>query len=68
MKIFFYVDQDKCIGCGACVLLSDKLFKLDGDKAKELKKIVEVEEERELVIKAAKYCPKNAIIYEILDE
>ncbi len=68
MKVFFYVDKDKCIGCGACVLISDKLFRLDGDKAKELKKVVDNEEERELVLKAARSCPSGAIVLEIIEE
>jgi ferredoxin len=35
------VDQDKCIGCGACVATCPKSFKLNSGKAHAIKSKVE---------------------------
>ena len=52
------VDQDKCIGCGACESVCPDSFKMSGGKAKVVR--AEVEEltcEKE----AASECPVDAI-------
>ena len=51
------IDQDECIGCGACTAVSDN-FELDGDKAKPKKSSVnEIGTNQE----AADACPKGCI-------
>ena len=68
MKLFFYVDKDKCIGCGACILISPELFSFDKNgKARENVKYIEDEQKIFLVKKAQEACPVNAIIVEELD-
>ncbi|HIP66847.1 MAG TPA: ferredoxin [Candidatus Nanopusillus sp.] len=68
MRIFFYVDKEKCIACGACVLISKDLFIFDKDgKAKETRKVVEDKDSIMLVKKAEEACPTNAIIVEELE-
>ncbi|MCK4997227.1 ferredoxin [Candidatus Pacearchaeota archaeon] len=52
------VDQDKCIGCGACEAICPDSFKMSGGKARTVK--AEVEEltcEKEAVSE----CPVDAI-------
>lgn len=69
MKIFFYVDKEKCIACGACVLISSNLFVFDKDgKVKESKKVVEDKSSIMLVRKAKEACPTNAIVVEELED
>ena len=69
MKIFFYVDKERCIACGACVLISSDLFIFDKDgKAKETKKVVEDKSSITRVRRAEEVCPTNAIITEKLEE
>lgn len=54
------VDQEACIGCGACVDICPDVFKMDGDKA-----VPSVEELSEETVKSAKEaqdtCPVDAI-------
>lgn len=53
------VDKDKCIGCGLCVSLAAKTFKLGEDgKSEVLEKIEDKEEE---IKNAAEGCPVEAI-------
>ena len=52
------VDQDKCIGCGACAATCPGSFKMAGGKAKAVKsEIEELTCEKE----AAAGCPVDAI-------
>ena len=52
------IDKKKCIGCGACVALCPKVFKLKNEKAEAIsKKIKDIEE----VLKAETACPVQAI-------
>jgi ferredoxin len=52
------IDQDKCIGCGACESLCPDTFKIDGEKAK-IKKAVIKQPTYEKDAKDA--CPVGAI-------
>ncbi|MBM3228459.1 ferredoxin [Candidatus Pacearchaeota archaeon] len=52
------VDKKKCIGCGACVAICPKVFKLNKGKAEAtVKKIKNVGE----VLEAETACPAQAI-------
>jgi ferredoxin len=52
------VDQEACIGCGACVSTCEKAFKLVDNKSVPLKKEVE---ELTCEQEAADICPVNCI-------
>ena len=60
MKVF--VNEDKCIGCGSCVSLTDaKIFDFN-DEGKAYAKVEEVKEENiEEVKNSIDYCPTAAI-------
>lgn len=52
------VDKKKCIGCGTCVALCPKVFKLNKEKAEAtVKKIKDLKE----VLEAETACPVQAI-------
>ena len=56
------VDEEKCIGCGACVAIAPQIFEMDMDRMKSrVKKQPETDEERELAKQAAEACPTGAI-------
>ena len=64
------VKKDTCIGCGACTVIADQIFKIGDDGLAEVskpideqeEKIQEIpEEEKENVIDAAESCPTGAI-------
>ena len=57
MKIV--VDKDKCIGCGTCVAIAPKTFKLGEDDKAEV--IEPLGDEEEIVRQAADSCPVEAI-------
>lgn len=56
------VDQETCIGCGACVAVASELFELDENGKAQTKKIGELDDEE---LKQAKEgvdtCPVQAI-------
>ncbi len=59
MKV--WVDKETCIGCGVCVAIAPKYFKIDDDgKSIALKETVDPEDE-ELVRTAAQSCPTGSI-------
>lgn len=60
MKVF--VKDEKCIGCGSCVSVTDeKIFDFN-DEGKAYAKIESIEEEdKEMVKTAIEYCPTDAI-------
>lgn len=59
MKI--YVDKETCIGCGVCVAIAPKYFKIGDDgKSEPLKEEVDPEDE-ETVRTAAQSCPTGSI-------
>lgn len=66
MKVF--VEEEKCIGCGSCVALTEeKIFDFNDD-GKAFAKVEEVaKEDEEIAKKAMEYCPTSAIS-EVTDE
>lgn len=61
MKVF--IKDEKCIGCGSCVSVTDeKIFDFN-DEGKAYAKVEEVnEEDIEIVKTAMEYCPTDAIL------
>ncbi len=51
------LNQDECIGCGACVASCGDVFEMDGDKAK----VKEAETDKECAQEGADACPVNCI-------
>jgi ferredoxin len=59
MKI--HVDKETCIGCGVCVAIASKYFRIGDDgKSEPIKEEVDPEDE-ELVRTAAQSCPTGSI-------
>lgn len=60
MKVF--VKDEKCIGCGSCVSVTDgEIFDFN-DEGKAYAKVEEISENQEESAKAAiEYCPTDAI-------
>ncbi len=59
MKV--HVDKETCIGCGVCVAIAPKYFKIGDDgKSEAIKEEVESGDE-ELVRTAAQSCPTGSI-------
>lgn len=56
------VNEEKCIGCGSCVSLTDeKIFDFNDD-GKAFAKVTDVpEEDKNVVQDAITYCPTDAI-------
>lgn len=55
------VNQDSCIGCGACAAICDNVFEID-DSGLSKEKVEEVkEEDKQNVRDAADACPTGAI-------
>lgn len=52
--------NDMCIGCGTCVAINDKLFKIEEGKAKVVKQ-PETDEEKASYEQAKASCPVGAI-------
>ncbi len=55
-----YIDEDACIGCGACVDICPEVFEMDGDVA-VVKTGELLEEYEEKAEEAADSCPTEAI-------
>lgn len=55
------IDQENCLGCGACTAVAPELFALDAEgKAKVIKKEL-TEGEKNKAKEAAQACPVQAI-------
>ena len=55
------VNQEACIGCGACLSISEDLFEMNEDGLSQAK-ITEVPEDKvELATEAKESCPTGAI-------
>jgi len=52
------VNEETCIGCGACEAVCPEVFKIEGDKAKVIKNPVE---DVDCAKEAADSCPVDAI-------
>ena len=58
----FKVDQDKCIGCGACANICNEIFEIDFDEGYAKAKDIEVPEDLKDDAQTAKEsCPTGAI-------
>lgn len=54
--------QDKCIGCGSCVSLTDqKIFDFNDEGLAYAVREDILEDEKEEVLNAVEYCPTSAI-------
>ena len=62
MKVF--VKDERCIGCGSCVSVTDEVIFDFNDEGKAYAKVdtVEKEEDIDMVKSAMEYCPTDAII------
>ena len=54
------IDEEACIGCGACQAVAEEYFDIVDGKAKAMKDAVAGEDE-DKVKEAASVCPVNAI-------
>ncbi len=59
----FKVDQELCIGCGACEGVCPEVFELDDDKS-QVKLDPVPEEFQECALEAEENCPVQAISHE----
>ncbi len=60
MKVF--IKDEKCIGCGSCVSLTEEEIFDFNDDGKAYAKVEDVPEDKEKIVKTAiEYCPTNAI-------
>ncbi len=57
----FEVDQDACIGCGACQAICEEVFEITDDGYATAKKGEVKEDLKEDAISAMEGCPTNAI-------
>ena len=55
------VDQNACIGCGACEALCPKVFKLNDGGKSEVLPLNNYDELKDCVNDAVRGCPVNAI-------
>ncbi len=55
------VDREKCIGCGLCVSIAEKTFRLDKEGKAEI--VTEAVDEEEKVQEAIESCPVGAIVW-----
>ena len=59
MKVI--VNEDACIGCGACCAIADSIFEIGDNGLSEVKKEEVQEDEKQAVRDAAEACPTGAI-------
>lgn len=55
------VNEDACIGCGACCAIADTIFEIGDNGLSEVKKEGVQEDEKQAVRDAAEACPTGAI-------
>jgi len=53
------IDKETCIGCGTCVAICDKVFKINQEEFKA--EVVDANSTNECVEQAIGACPVNAI-------
>ncbi len=60
MKVF--IKDEKCMGCGSCVSLTEEEIFDFKDNGKAYAKVEDIPEDKEEIVKTAiKYCPTDAI-------
>ena len=58
------VNEDACIGCGACQAIADDVFELNDEGVSEIK-VESVEDDlKDQVMEAIESCPTGAIVEE----
>ena len=55
------VDEEKCIGCGACVATAEEIFEMNDEGKAFVKKQPETDSEKEKANNAKEICPVQAI-------
>lgn len=55
------VNEEACIGCGACCAIADSIFEIGDNGLSEVKKEEVQEDEKQAVRDAAEACPTGAI-------
>ena len=58
------VNQDACIGCGACFSIAEDIFEMDENGLSKEKVEVVEEDKQEMAQEAAESCPTAAITVE----
>lgn len=58
------VNQDACIGCGACLAIAEDLFELNEDGLSTAKVDVVPEDKVDVAKEAVESCPTGAIVSE----
>lgn len=61
------VNQDACIGCGACQAIAEELFEINDDGLSEVKAEAKSDEVKEKAVEAIESCPTGAI-EEVVEE
>lgn len=64
MEMKVKVNQDACIGCGACFAIAEDLFEMDENGLSKEKVEVVPEELKEAAQEAIESCPTSAIVAE----
>lgn len=58
------VNEEACIGCGACCAIADSVFEIGDEGLSKTKKEEIQEEEKQAVRDASEACPTGAIVVE----
>lgn len=58
------VNEEACIGCGACCAIADSVFEIGDEGLSKTKKDEIKEEEKQAVRDASEACPTGAIVVE----
>lgn len=58
------VNQEACIGCGACMAIAEDLFELNADGLSETKVSEVPEDKQDQANEALESCPTGAIVKE----
>ena len=56
------VNQDSCIGCGACAAIAEGIFEIGNSGLSEVKVKEIPEDKKEAVVEAIESCPTAAIV------
>lgn len=58
------VNQEACIGCGACMAIAEDLFEMNADGLSEAKVTEVPEDKKDQATEAKESCPTGAIVEE----